>query len=221
MPVQVKVCGLTREEDIACALSLGAAYVGINGYQSSPRSVDMDSIPALLEGIPPGQRVVVDVAPQPGKVETYLKMGFDRFQFHFDLDLSMAMVAVWSELVGADRLWLAPRIPGDLPSFPQILMQFADTFLVDAFDRKLFGGPGLAGENWERYLDCTVLYQHKRWVLAGGLSPDNILEALAFTQAEMVDVNSGVETQPGIKDADKLREFFARVSQHDQQREPS
>ncbi len=221
MSVQVKVCGLTRREDISLAESLGAAYIGLNGYAKSARSVEVDQMAGLLDMISPGKRVIVDVAPQPGKVEKYLEMGFDHFQFHFDLDLSMATVAVWSELVGPERLWLAPRIQGDLHPYPQILMQFADTFLVDAFHKDAYGGTGIAGQNWQQFLDCTILYQHKQWVLAGGLSPDNIEEALTFTQAEVVDVASGVESQPGIKDADKLNRFFAGIKRYDHHRESS
>ena len=56
-----------------------------------------------------------------------------------------------------------------------------------------------------------MLYQHKNWILAGGLSPDNIREAIDFTEAATVDVNSGVEAAPGIKDPEKLKRLFAAV----------
>ena len=94
-------------------------------------------------------------------------------------------------------------------------MEFADTVLLDAYHKDAYGGTGIAGQNWQRFLDCSLLYQHKTWVLAGGLSPDNILDALSFTQARVVDVNSGVEVSPGIKDHDKLEQLFARVREYD------
>jgi phosphoribosylanthranilate isomerase len=221
MPTKVKVCGITRAEDAELALSLGADYIGIIVYEKSPRAVALADVPALLEGIPQGKRVLVDVAPSAPVVETYAKMGFDHYQFHFDLDLSMATVAAWSGLVGPAALWAAPRIPPTEPNFPQILMEFADTLLLDAFSKDAYGGTGESGQNWQRFLDCTLLYQHKKWVLAGGLSPDNVLDALAFTEAPVIDVNSGVEASPGIKDADRLTLLFDRVRQHDQQRTDS
>ena len=211
MSTQVKICGITRREDAELALSLGADYIGIILYEKSPRAVPPERVPALLEVVPPGKRVLVDVATPADRLETLLPLGFDAYQMHFDLDISMASVAAWAGLVGQDALWLAPRISPQEPHFPQILMEFADTILLDTYDKAAYGGTGQAGQNWQRFLDCTLLYQHKRWILAGGLSPDNVREALDFTQAETIDVNSGVESAPGIKDPEKLKRLFEVV----------
>ena len=211
MSTQVKVCGITRREDAELALSLGADFIGIIAYEKSPRAVPHERIPELLEVIPAGKRVLVDVAPALGRFEEALSLGFDFHQIHFDLDIAMAAVAGWSRLAGPGTLWFAPRIPPSEPHFPQILMEFADTFLLDTFDKRAYGGTGRAGQNWQRFLDYSILYQHKRWILAGGLSPDNVAEAVAFTQAEIIDVNSGVEAAPGIKDPDKLKQLFERL----------
>lgn len=211
MTTKVKVCGITRPCDAELALSLGADFIGVIVYEKSPRAVPVDNVPALLEAIPQGKRVLVDVAPSHERLEHYLSLGFDACQIHFDLDTPMAAVGAWSGLAGSDRLWVAPRLPDNEPDFPQVLMEFADTILVDAFDKNAYGGTGKAGANWQRYLDYTLLYQHKKWILAGGLSPANIGEALDFTQAEFVDVNSGVESSPGIKDPKKLEQFFEIV----------
>lgn len=215
MATRVKVCGITRPGDAERALSLGADFIGINLYPKSPRAVALEDIPPLMEVIPPGKRVMVDVSTPTDELEARLGLGFDAYQIHFDLDIAMASVAAWAGLVGQHALWVAPRIPPNEPQFPQVLMEFADTVLLDAFDKNRYGGTGHSGQNWQRFLDCTMLYQHKTWVLAGGLSPANIREALAFTQAEVVDVNSGVESAPGIKDASLLEAFFARVKAHD------
>ncbi|MFO7725251.1 MAG: phosphoribosylanthranilate isomerase [Oceanipulchritudo sp.] len=213
---RVKVCGITRPEDAEEALSLGADYLGVIVHDKSPRAVPLDRVPALLEHIPEGKRVLVDVSTPTDQLESYLSLGFDAYQIHFDLDISMASVAAWSGLVGQQALWAAPRIPPSEPHFPQVLMEFADTLLLDTYDRKAYGGTGRSGENWQRFLDCTMLYQHKHWILAGGLSPETILEALRFTQAEMVDVNSGVEASPGVKDPLRLKEFFRQIEQYGQ-----
>jgi len=219
MRTQVKVCGITRVEDAELALSLGAKYIGTIAYRKSPRAVDPERMMELLRVVPAGKRVLVDVAPEPDAVRKYIDMGFDRFQFHFDLNIPMAAISAWSELVGSEALWLAPRIPSLIPVFPQILMEFAETIVLDAYDRHSYGGTGVAGQNWQRFLDCTVLYQHKRWILAGGLSPENVREALEFTEAEIIDINSGVESEPGIKSVDKLNLLFSLVREHDEQRD--
>jgi len=211
---RVKVCGITRREDVECALNLGADFIGINVYAPSPRAVAPERLPELLEIIPPGRRVLVDVSTPTDQLAEYLPHAFDAYQIHFDLEISMATVAAWSGLAGQHALWLAPRIPPSEPHFPQILMEFADTLLLDTYHRSAYGGTGKTGD-WQRFLDCTLLYQHKHWVLAGGLSPDNILEALRFTQAEIIDVNSGVESAPGIKDPRKLEALFDRVREFD------
>lgn len=208
MAARVKVCGITRPEDAATALRLGADFIGIIVYPKSPRAVPLDRVPELLEVIPAGKRVLVDVAPEPEALASWMRMGFDACQVHFDLDISLGRVARWSQRVGHKALWAAPRIPPGEEAFAQILMEFADTFVVDAYDKASFGGTGKAGTNWQRFLDWTLLYQHKRWILAGGLSPETIGPAIAFTQAAFVDVNSGVESAPGIKDAKRLETFF-------------
>lgn len=217
MRTRLKVCGITRPEDAEKALSLGADYLGINVYAKSPRAVPLERIPELLEQIPPGKRVLVDVAPATDQLERCFSLGFDACQIHFDLNIAMASLAGWSGIVGQHALWVAPRISEKDLYFPQVLMEFADTVLLDAYHKDAYGGTGIAGQNWQRFLDCTLLYQHKTWVLAGGLSPDNIRDALSFTQARVVDVNSGVEVAPGIKDHDRLEQFFAQVDQHDRE----
>lgn len=205
---RIKICGITRPEDAELALSLGADYLGIIVYPKSPRAVAIKHLPALLDVIPPGKRVLVDVSTGTDQLEEYLHYQFDAYQIHFDLEVSMATVAAWSGIVGQHALWLAPRIPPQETDFPQILMEFADTMVLDAYDRKQYGGTGKSGTNWQRFLDCTILYQHKHWILAGGLGPENIVEAVTFTQAATVDINSGIESSPGIKDHARMRELF-------------
>ncbi|KAF0095461.1 MAG: phosphoribosylanthranilate isomerase [Puniceicoccaceae bacterium 5H] len=210
MDVAIKVCGITNQQDAELALDLGAEYLGIIVYQKSPRAVPMGEIPNLLRYIPRGKRVLVDVSTPTDVLDQYKELPFDAYQLHFDLEVAIATVAAWSGLVGAERLWLAPRVPPEEDYFPQITMEFAHTIVLDAYSKSAYGGTGRTGD-WQRFLDWSTLYQHKRWILAGGLNPDNIGDALRATQAEMVDVNSGVESEPGKKDPEKLRAFFRAV----------
>lgn len=220
MNTRVKVCGITSPEDARRALELEADYIGIIAHARSPRAVPEERMEELLEVIPVGKRVLVDVSTPTDVLERYCGLGFDFFQIHFDLEISIATVAAWAGLAGRGRLWLAPRIPPEEDAFPQIIMEFADTFLVDTFRRDAFGGTGETGD-WQRFIDWTTLYQHKSWILAGGLSPDNIGAALRATRADVVDVNSGVESAPGEKDAAMLRAFFRHVREYDDEKRQS
>ena len=204
--LRVKVCGLTRMVDIELALELGASALGINLYGPSPRSIDMNSVRTLLPSIPVGQRVAVDVAPSLRRLGATKEAGFDRFQIHFDPHQSLEQVPAWAGLVGVENLWLAPRLPsGDL--FPKWLLEFAATFLIDAYSAKYYGGTGKVGD-WLRFRGLRDTYAQKQWILAGGLCPGNIHEAVRESGAAFVDVNSGVESAPGIKNPTLVRKFF-------------
>lgn len=209
----VKVCGITRMADAELALELGADYLGMICYRKSPRSVTLEQARDLCNRIPAGKRVFVDVATGTDELENFADLGFDAFQLHFDLDLSLATVAAWSGIVGTEALWLAPRLPVEEP-FPQPILEFADTLVLDTPVKGLYGGTGKTGD-WDRFAELSTLYQHKRWVLAGGLGPDNVVAAIRASGATMIDVNSGVESSPGVKDPAKLRALFAALAKLD------
>lgn len=209
MSPHIKICGLTRWVDANAALDLGADYCGMIVYPKSPRFVTRDQAWDLCQRIPAGKRVMVDVNTGADELEDWADCGFDYFQIHCDLDVNLATLAAWSGLVGADRLWLAPKIPpGD--SFPQAILDFADTILIDAYHKDQYGGTGKTG-NWEKFAEWSTMYAHKRFILAGGLTPDNVAEAARVTGAETVDVSSGVEASPGVKDPAKLLALFAAL----------
>jgi len=204
---RIKVCGLTRKKDIARVLELGADFAGVIVYAQSPRGVSTQKAAELVCDIPQGKRVLVDVAPSPERLEAHKALGFDHYQIHFDpAETSPATLAGWSRLAGRQSLWLAPRLPqGSV--FPECLLDIADTFLIDAFHAGLYCGSGQVGD-WGFFSRQKTAFPEKRWILAGGLNPPNIAAALAATGADCVDVNSGVEAEPGVKDHAKLEAFF-------------
>lgn len=206
-PPRIKVCGLTDPVQARWALELGADYVGVIRYERSPRQVPRARLNALLEAIPAGRRVAVDAMPSAPLLNSYRREGFDFFQIHFDPTTPLETVAAWSATVGPQRLWLAPRLPPGRRIFPRALLDFADTFVLDTYSPNVYGGTGRTGD-WELLAQCIVLYQHKTWILAGGLEAGNVRQALVATGAEVVDVNSGVETSPGVKDRPLLEAFF-------------
>lgn len=203
---KIKVCGLTREEDVKLTLSLGADYFGIILYPQSPRAVSLDRAVELAAAVPVGQRVAVDVATSLEDLKGYRDAGFDYFQIHFGVDFEHSMLAEYSKIVGKEKLWLAPRLASE-DTFPNDILDYADTILIDTFVKDQFGGTGKLGD-WARFNALKEAYPQTNWVLAGGLSPSNLLDALSSTAADHLDINSGVESKPGFKDEVKLREAF-------------
>ena len=203
---KIKVCGLTREEDVKLTLSLGADYLGFILYPQSPRAVSLDRAVELAAAVPVGQRVAVDVATSLDDLKRYREAGFDYFQIHFGADFDHSNLAKYSKIVGKEKLWLAPRLASE-DTFTEDILDYANTILIDTFVNDQFGGTGKVGD-WTRFNALKERYPQTNWVLAGGLSPSNLLDALASATADHLDINSGVEIAPGIKDGAKLREAF-------------
>ncbi len=206
IPVLVKVCGLTRVEDIELSAELGARYFGFIVWPKSPRGLSWEQACALAEKAPQGGRVLVDVETPSDVLAERVKGPFDYFQIHSQLEVGWATLAAWAGLVGKQRLWFAPRIP-PRESLASGVFEFCDHLLLDTYDPHQAGGTGRTGD-WSRFYEYKSAYPHKNWILAGGLNPQNIVAACQQSCAETVDVNSGVESSPGIKDPAKLRALF-------------
>ena len=197
---EVKVCGVAREEDLAAAEELGADWIGLNFSPRSPRRVDLARGRALREASRFAKGVVAVVAgnevPEAEAIVDAVRP--DALQWHDDLAAREGLrvpVPVWQAVrVGRDPLEEAASWP-------------ADVLLLDAAHATLAGGTGLAWD-WS-------LLEHfpakERTFVAGGLSPENVARAIAACAPEGVDVASGVESAPGIKDEGKLAAFLAAV----------
>ena len=153
--------------------------------------------------------MAVSVEPARDELAAMAAAGFDFFQIHFRPETPLATVAAWSEAVGAERLWLAPKLPPASDVAAEWL-PLAKFFLLDAFQTDVFGGSGKTGD-WEKFARHRTSHPAKTWILAGGLSSENIGEALRASGARFVDVNSGVEATPGVKDHEKLNRFVVRL----------
>ena len=151
--------------------------------------------------------VAVDVCPNFDKIISMKKSGFRYFQFHFPLDTDLSIIKEWSTIVGSSNLWLAPKIPPD-NEFPENLLNFSDTFLLDTYSKTKFGGTGHSSD-WKTFSKCKVSYPEKKWILAGGIGPKNVAKALLQTKADIIDLNSGVEKAPGQKDPEKIKSVFS------------
>ena len=188
------------------ALELGADYLGFIVYPQSPRGIALERAVELAARVPVGKRVLVDVDSSVADLRRYEAAGFDYFQLHGRHAWTPDVLAGWQTVCGPERLWLAPRLAPDEP-FPKMVLEYADTVLVDTYTKGQVGGTGQTGD-WGRYAELTVDYPQKHFILAGGLRPENVLAAIQASGTAHVDVNSGVEFEPGKKDPEKLRELF-------------
>lgn len=207
--IRIKVCGLTSLVDADFADRCGADFLGFILYAKSPRHLALKQYLAMASHLPERRHVAVMVEPTADELAAAVAADFDRFQIHFRPEVPVAEVRAWSETVGRDRLWLAPKLPPDIPVAPEWL-PLAGSFLLDAFHTGVFGGSGQVGD-WAKFARCQAEHRDKTWILAGGLNPDNVADALRASGARVIDVNSGVETAPGVKDHAKLRQFVLRV----------
>ncbi|TVR48875.1 MAG: phosphoribosylanthranilate isomerase [Puniceicoccaceae bacterium] len=208
-PVAVKICGITREEDGRAAARLGASWLGFIHHPTSPRHLPrerMAELMAALKSTGPGL-VAVSVRPSVKELAWFAEAGADFLQVHFPAAPAVETLRAWAQAVGPERIWLVPRIaPGE--SFDPAWLEYGRTVLWDTYQAGEYGGSGKTG-NWEGFARLSREHSGTRWVLAGGLHPENLRSALAASGARCVDVASGVEAAPGRKDPALLEAFFA------------
>jgi phosphoribosylanthranilate isomerase len=206
---QWKACGLTSAADALTAVRLGAGYLGFNFYPKSPRALTVAAFRGLADKLPPAQRVAVCVEPTQLQLAALEGSGCQYFQIHFRPEVPLAQIAAWSAQVGPERLWLAPKLPLGADVAPAWL-PLAQTFLVDTFDPEKFGGTGKTGD-WGRFARLQQAHARKVWILSGGLNAGNVGEAVLQSGARFVDVSSGIESSPGVKDPEKMAAFAAAL----------
>jgi phosphoribosylanthranilate isomerase len=208
--IRLKVCGLTTLVDAELADQVGADFLGFILHSASPRHLSLLSYQSMQARLPATRkRVAVMVEPDADALAAAVDAGFDLFQLHFRSETPLSTVAAWSQRVTPARLWLAPRLPPGARLEPEWL-PLAGTFLLDTYQPAGFGGSGAPGD-WEGFARLRAEHPQRTWILAGGLNPANIGAALLASGARVVDVNSGVEATPGVKDHAKLRAFVVAL----------
>ncbi|NBT31636.1 MAG: phosphoribosylanthranilate isomerase [Rhodobacteraceae bacterium] len=204
--IRVKICGLTQPEQVQAAVAAGASYLGFNFFPKSPRFADISTARDLAIEVPVGvAKVALTVDADNALLDAITDaVPLDMLQLHghesparvrevqarYGLPVMKVVgIADRADLIGLQDYW-----------------QVADQILVDAKapkDAVLPGGNGIS-------FDWTLLAERRwpcPWMLAGGLTPANVAEAIRLTNARQVDVASGVETAPGVKDAALMRAF--------------
>jgi phosphoribosylanthranilate isomerase len=211
MPITAKICGLSTPETLDAAVAQGAAQVGFVFFPPSPRTLTFEQAAGLASRVPDHVRKAgVFVDPDDALLDAAIAAGrLDILQLHkTTADRAAAIRArtgreIWAAVAVKTRADLAPAA-----SFAGA----ADRLLYDAKTPDSAALPGGMGLRF----DWTLLQGHAHplpWALSGGLTPDNVVEAIRVTGATAVDVSSGVESAPGVKDVDKIVAFLKAVAQ--------
>jgi phosphoribosylanthranilate isomerase len=205
--VRVKICGITGKEDLDAAAAAGADAVGfVVGVASSPRNLALEKAEKLIRQVPPFVKSVLVTVPKSiDEFETYEKLNSDAIQIHGENLHAAASVRLKipnTLLIGAVNANLANAL--DVVSRTAKIF---DAVLLDSFVNGRYGGTGIV-HDWELSKRVKQVIHPKPLILAGGLNPENVAEAVRTVQPYAVDVSSGVERQPGIKDHQKIIEFI-------------
>ena len=205
---EVKFCGLARPEDAAEAVRLGAGYVGVI-FAGGPRLLAPDRARAVLGDVAPDvRRVGVFGSASPAIIARVVEdVGLDIVQLHSDPDVEAVLRT--REATGRP-VWAALRIPGTaIPSGAAGLFAEADGVVLDAHVADALGGTGIALP-WAELAGALreMRRGRARLILAGGLTAMNVGEAVRLLAPDVVDVSSGVESAPGIKDHQRMRDFI-------------
>ena len=217
MVAEIKFCGLTRAEDARHAVALGASYVGVI-FAGGPRSLTPARAREVLADVPGRvMRVGVFADQSPGEIAAAaFEASLGVVQLHGDSDPSR-IARIRDEFTG--EVWPVLRLASaELPAGAAELAEMGDRVLLDAFVAGALGGTGVALPWTQLSASISQLRAATRIVLAGGLRPENVGQAILVLGPDVVDVSSGVEQAglPGVKDHDRMRAFRDAVVQASQ-----
>lgn len=210
--IRVKICGVKRPEDVRVVASAGAAYIGLNFFPKSPRYVTLEQARLLALEAPIGLcKVALTVNADDATLDAIVEaMPLDMLQLHgHESAERVAQVRARYGLPVMKVIGVADE--GDLAPLMEYSLA-ADQIMIDAKPpktAKLPGGNGLTFD-WRLVAQRRWL---RPWMLAGGLTAENVAEAIRLTNARQVDLASGVESAPGVKDHAKIRAFMQAATQ--------
>lgn len=208
MATRVKICGITRQEDAGVAVDLGASALGFNFYSQSPRYICAEKARAITADLPPfiaAVGVFADETDTDRIAAITRQARMTAIQLH-----GPRFPKGTGALDGLPVIRAIPVTPDFSPDALETLN--AAAVLLDAFDPERIGGTGKTID-WS--LARLVSAARVPIILAGGLTPENVRQAIRTVRPYAVDVATGVESSPGIKDTAKLRAFFAAVRDAD------
>jgi len=208
--VRVKICGITNVDDALLACELGADAIGLNFYEKSSRCVSPFAASKVIAKLPPFVAAIgVFVNWQAAPVASLAKaLGLASAQLHGDESPKLAAeTAKKVSVIKALHVGKGSALP------PFSKYRGVTAFLLDAPHSGQYGGTGRTAD----WTAAQTAAESHRILLAGGLTPGNVAEAILAVRPYAVDVTSGVESKPGKKDPAKLRAFFEAVARANQQ----
>jgi phosphoribosylanthranilate isomerase len=206
--VKVKICGITREEDLKMVCNMGADAVGfVVGVPSSPRNLPLEKAKKLIKLVPLFVKSVLVAVPEDESqvLSFYESLKPNIIQIHGEKSLDIALLR--------ERLPDVPLVRGVNVKSQETLnvaireSKFFDAILVDSSTSNIYGGTGLT-HDWSVSKRIRDAVHPKPLILAGGLNSENVKEAVKTVRPYAVDVSTGVELKPGIKDPEKVASFI-------------
>ena len=203
--VRTKICGITRPEQVGPICELGASALGVVFYDPSPRGVSVELAQAIRKAMPAYTTLVGLFVDQPIDQINQIaeQVQLDAIQFHGDQSLIECQAAI--------RPWYRALRVAPEQSVRSLVAPWigqGQGILLDTYVKGVPGGTG-AAFNWQQ----VPMQRDWHLILAGGLTPDNVGQAVQQTHPWAVDVSGGVESSPGVKDLDKVRAFLQGVIQ--------
>ena len=201
---KIKICGLTREQDAVYCLEKGADFLGFIFVPSTPRFIEPEKAAIIITKLKAHERkptvvgVFRDASPDYVR-EIAALTGIDAVQLHGN-ETDAQIQEIGLPAIKAFRV--GTELP-DTSSHPS-----AEWLLFDTFDERIVGGTG-------RHFDWSLMGSYPRekpFFLAGGIRPDNVSTAISKVRPDVIDIASGVEAEPGIKDLGKIDELFERMN---------
>lgn len=207
--VEVKICGFKRKKDIVDAINLGIKWIGLNFYEKSPRFIEEKEAEILVKNLSSDvKKIGVFVNPEEKKLfEIVKKIRLDGIQLHGNEPPSLLerFKKIFPEkiLIKAIRVKTSEEIIKKIKHY-----KISDYFLLDRYEKDIFGGTGKMID--EKKIEKEKLPWNKIF-LAGGISPENVKEIIKKYKPFGIDVASGVEIAPGIKDIEKIKKLIEEV----------
>jgi phosphoribosylanthranilate isomerase len=206
MHVRVKFCGLTREQDVNTAVTLGADYVGVI-FAGGPRNRTLREASHILRGAASVKRVGVFGSPHATELSHYVgSIPLSVAQLHGDASAKAVLAA---RAIGVTEVWaVVPIVDGRFGEDAEELFQCADAVVLDTRATTGLGGTGRSFDWSTVAAQLGEFRRSAQLVVAGGLTPDNVAEAIRCLRPQVVDVSSGVESAPGVKDPILMSRFI-------------
>ncbi|WP_254510854.1 phosphoribosylanthranilate isomerase [Anatilimnocola floriformis] len=211
--MRIKICGITNRDDATTAIEAGADALGFNFYPKSPRSISLATLQQIGGNLAVNKVGVFVNHADP--LQVAIDGGLDTIQLHGDETPQELVEIVNGAQSQGKQVWRAFRCKenslADVAEYLErceSLGALPAAVLLDAYAPDAFGGTGKVVD-WNSVREQRRLLRELPLILAGGLTPENIAEAIRTAQPDGVDVASGVESSPGKKDAAKVRDFVA------------